>query len=425
MKFSTTKQRPEDTPAIMPNHKRNHHECLDAMCIMCDMRADLTLTEEMKNLIRRYVPKLKYDQNHQFLARKICGGCKTRLYSQTKTGPTKRSLPDLRYDDLAKDVRDDVEKCLTRSSAKVDCNCNYCRRNRIPGKLPQSDYRQTPPATGGRPRKNPPPPPPGTITICSVCGAEKGPGKPHDCNPKHKVDNLLKNFSPTTKQKIVAESLKGMAKAGETVYVKAKRGILPVTPGKPLDKIPPGKPVDKPEGLDHTTLDMMKTKMNASGRSMLKGLGIARARTNVPIEENYQAHMYQQNQKLKEYFDRVYEHFHENDPDATGKNVKGKKPQRGALKHFVYTPSLGAMNELIIMDRGWADRTDVEPLFGIDSGDTDGRPMLKICMVLRRSGDYEEDLNSPEKKRPLKLLEDFKETGVKKLFIIGKLDFYE
>ena len=317
----------------MPTFKRNHEQVLEAFCILCVNRATpgVKLTENLKQILRDHVDAMHYDRNHLYLARGLCNGCRTRLCSLANPKVKSQKLPDINYDDLANAIR--AIPVSTRSSTNFDCQCHYCERNRIPGpKLPISEFCGTPlpPATGGRPRTTPPPIPPRPIQFCSVCHAEWAPGKPHDCHPKHKPDNILKTMSPTTTEKVVSESMKTLAKAGETVALKAKRGLFHFTPGKKVDK-----PV---EGLDHETIDMMKSKMNASGKSMLKGLGIARARTDVPIEPNYRAHMYQQNQLLKDYFTRIYEHFHENDPDATGKNVKGKRPQRGALKHFVYTP---------------------------------------------------------------------------------------
>ena len=313
-------------------------------------------------------------------------------------------------------------------------------------KLPVSEFCGTQPQSRGRPFANPPPPPPRPVTFCSACATELGRGHDHDCKPQNKAENLRRSGllnTPTkmTEQKVVSGALKTMAQDGDggSVSLKSKRGYVKAAIGKAAEKADAKEPV-----IDHETLDMMKSTTDQSGRKMLKGLGIVRARTGVQIEPNFQKHMYERNQFLKENFIWTREHFHETDPDAKGK-VKGKTPQRVSLKHLVYTPDVEALKEKIIAKRGWSGRTDVEPKIGIDSGSTDGNDMLKVCMVLQRSGDHEDnddheedeptwgfinpddedELNSPEKKKPLqvrrqlKLLNDFRDGGVKKLIILA------
>ena len=280
----------------------------------------------------------------------------------------------------------------------------------------------TPALSQGRPFANPPPTPPRPVTFCSACATELGRGHDHDCKPQNKAENLRKSGllntpTKTTEQKMVTGALKTMAIDLGTacLSLKSKRGYVKVATGKAAEKAE--EPV-----IDHNTLHMMKSTTDQSGKKMIKGLGIVRARTGVQIEPNFREHMYQRNQALKEHFIWTREHFHETDRDAKGK-VKGKTAQRASLKHLVYTPNVEALKERIILERGWEDRTDVDVKIGIDSGSTDGNDMLKFCMVLQRSGDHDDDLNSPEKKKPvkrqLKLLDDFKDGGVKKLIILA------
>ena len=231
---------------------KEHEEYQHLLCVMCLTRCEKgLLADSHKILIQKHVYQ-NYFNDEEFLPKSICSGCKARLLSQEKMSP--RELPDLKYQELVRDVRQSSRAKSLRGGSVLDCECELCRLGKAgstsnlknSGKIVKSQFLGEEMKKRGRPSESDPG---AAKPRCNFChGIDK---KNHECTKEARLDNILESVSPGTgemlaseviKKKIIEEKskeidLKCRKNVPLQILVKNCDHLAPPTPSKPTLKI--------------------------------------------------------------------------------------------------------------------------------------------------------------------------------------------
>ena len=95
------------------------------LCVLCLTKCEKgQLNDGHKILIQKHAYP-NYFNDEEFLPKSICAGCRTRLFSQERMSP--RPLPDLKYQELVRNVRQSTRAKSLRGGSVQDCECELCR----------------------------------------------------------------------------------------------------------------------------------------------------------------------------------------------------------------------------------------------------------------------------------------------------------
>ena len=177
---------------------------------------------------------------------------------------SKRKLPPLlSYQNLV------APPPRTRTTMNESCHCQICLIARK--RLDYPAHAELHSNKFGAPSTNPKSPPAKTLAVCSKCWGEIGKGKPHNCKPTTKRENLsniVKNTSGKSRAKVASSALKtiaedqGVSIRGGIVNLKTGVNPLPVQIGTSTVK-------PKDQKFSHENLRKLQASNNLSDKTLL------------------------------------------------------------------------------------------------------------------------------------------------------------
>ena len=223
----------------------------------------------------------------------------------------------------------------------------------------------------------------------------------HQCTHGEKVSNVLGFLSPISGQQVcssIIRDIKDVAGniAGEAIKLKGQFG------GAPLQVTPGAAKPPESASISHLTLELIRSKLDLSGRATTTLATIIRQTTKVKIDPNYILEMVKKNHLLDGYFVSMILPFEEDKEDVDKKIVvAGQNKVEELIVYACKKRNIGEEEHILIK-------------FGADAGGD----FFKLMMSIERPKKVRGDFDSPEKKL-VKALEEFKDGGVKRLFILG------
>lgn len=224
-----------------------------AFCVWLGVRKK-NINERQKDIIQKNV-YADFFKDENFLGKSICNTCKTRLFSTESSSP--RKLPDLKFQELAQNVRQCTRAKSLRAGAELECECEICRLGKLSkqANLKVGAALADPIASPflgddmknlkkrGRPSDE--------VTKfprCFFCHGEDKKG--HNCTKDACLDNILESCSPGSNEILASEVIKSkmIKEKNRSVELKCKSSthlqvtvnncdhLAPLTPNKPTIK---------------------------------------------------------------------------------------------------------------------------------------------------------------------------------------------
>ncbi|CAH0562788.1 unnamed protein product [Brassicogethes aeneus] len=331
----------------------------------------------------------------------VCAACKRNLY---RSNLRKEQIKPIDFSQFR----------LTRSTSSRDkvCECHFCKIAKTFGKrapLRQNVFSIKKIKTIKKKEA-----PSSDRRRCSVCYTLYGKGKRHICkssDPVENIKNCVKSLETKQKEQIAALVLKDIVKNKNDLDHDKKNIALSQQKGGQKLNIYIGK---QPNKVKKTLLSVedfikIKTSYNLSYKTTCGIASALRIATNnlKVIEPNMKLKLLDVNRRLDDYFSVNKFNF---------VKIKVNKVS-DAAQTVVYCSDL----EHIKTQR---QNSDVHLKFGIDGGGG----FLKSCLSLQSTSQIEADINRKSHRQFYKegiSSKKFKDSGVKKLFILGLAPCYQ
>lgn len=158
----------------MPTHARNHNEAREVVCVCCFKKSvkGRMVNERLGNMIRNLLPE--FSTTNARFPKAICSTCRNKLEKGTLSNV-------FQYDDVSDDFTPSDEKCTCKICLVASSNQHsYFKELNIP------KQKKGRPSTSSNEENNKHP-----VKVCPQCFTEVSPGKPHTCNKRHKIQNLI------------------------------------------------------------------------------------------------------------------------------------------------------------------------------------------------------------------------------------------
>ncbi len=376
---------------------RSHGDVINEMCLTCMSVGQRPISEEAKNIIREHVFS-RYKEVADNLPQRLCGTCYRKL---TRTQQGQQFVALLDYDKMAQDLAGRDNSVLATL-----CSCGACQHAtwKPPhprAKHPDSAYHKAREATAT----------PSTSaaaasssaeasggSICSNCFSEKGKGKDHTCNKGNRLQNMDRLISPRSKDQFASMVIRQRAEASETGTFSLQN-----VHGKPtqVTKMSAKRQLFPQQPVPNTAFQALQVSENLSGRALARTAQTFRAE-GVPVEPHLRETLHDQSRRLESYFElKSLEFSQKSDQGVTQKLTK-------AVVVCSYPDGLiGAVKR----ERGIQFCRNH---LGMDGGGG----FLKLCLNVIEQP--RTPTQSPVKKKANVTGGDrFKDSGVKKLFIVG------
>ena len=181
-----------------PRRKKTHDDYLKCVCLVCMKKSkENDIRDKHYESIARFVVS-GLDRHDPRLPKSICPTC-LRILNFYEQGDFSRTIKVFDYSKLSS------LKPITRSS--TDCSCHVCA---IARSNPIGQCRESGTEDKTNPKEHPK-----HLKVCSKCLCPIGKGKPHDCSPTKRRENLI-NFLvqdaetplPKTSEQVIAHCLK-------------------------------------------------------------------------------------------------------------------------------------------------------------------------------------------------------------------------
>lgn len=378
------------------DHAGSHSENRMRICLFClkkkgkMIKIDGALRTKIENVI-------EYDHEDNRLPSVVCSACKINVYRCVNNINNKTSikLPDYSH------FRS-IHKNTRSKSAKL-CECSLCQLVRKPG---HPNFLKSIQVSGKKTKNL-------TKKKCTKCLLELSRGKQHICNSSNHYNNLkehLKNsLPPTVKEHLVCELIKDISiKKSNNTQRDVGKITLSQVHGKQLTIFVKSQQPSNLRRQQITAEDMSKIKTNFSLSSkMIRGISSAvrvATKNRKIFEVNLTQKLITLNHTLDSYFDVKNCDF---------VNVKNNI-KNNVIETVVFCNNLKGLIEYVKRNR---QLEQVHLKFGIDGGGG----FLKVCLSVQSI-----DKSNCESEIPLRqsynqgvAAKKFKDSGVKKLFLLG------
>jgi hypothetical protein len=379
------------------DHAGSHSENRMRICLFClkkkqkMIKIDGALRKKIENVIQ-------YNHEDNRLPSVVCSACKINVHRCVNNSNNKTSinLPDYSH------FRP-IHKNTRLKSAKI-CDCNLCELVRYPG---HHNFLKSIQVSGKKPRKL-------TKKKCTNCLLELSRGKQHICNSSNHYNNLKehikKSLPPTVKEHLVCELIKDISiKKSNNKQRNVGEINLSQAHGKQLT-ISVNSQQSRRSLMQQqiTAEDMSKIKTNFSLSSkVIRGISSAirvAAKDRKIFEPNLTQKLITLNHTLDLYFDVRKCDF---------VNVKDNM-KNNVIETVVLCSNLRGLIEYVKENR---QLEQVHLKFGIDGGGG----FLKICLSVQSTDKsiYESDIPLRQSYNQGVAAKKFKDSGVKKLFLLG------
>jgi hypothetical protein len=370
----------------MPTFSLSHEENRGKVCVVCLLKGTRLLSAPICQLISMHLFD-KFEKYSDLLPCAICDTCRIHLASRANSDQTqwKQLPPCCNY----KELIHELTNLTAFTRAHSVCVCTICNagRAKMNPQLPQKTKR-------GRPRTTPPPVVPQSITLCTKCKGLIHKGITHKCTEAEKYNNVDGILSPHTKELIASRYLR------EKMSASGSNSVSLITRAKPLlvESAVSRAKKKLDFSLSHDTMVNMQIENNWSDRETLRAArGIRQGGGDV--KPHLREAIVTRGRVLSEHF--VWKHISQIIKDASGKAVATRR-----VAILVKDPN--ALVDYLVNERGIGDQKLVR--VGMDGGGG----FLKVCLNVMSNSEQSQTA-SPVKKRAHK----FKDSGVKKLLIIG------
>ena len=234
--------------------------------------------------------------------------------------------------------------------------------------------------------------------LCRVCYCEVAKGKPHSCTTTKMRENLEKNLSDETKEIIASDYLKEKAKSS------ASKSISLTTRHGPKMVVTPGKVDEKGVVLSANDIGNLSTALGLSTRKSILASKVLSSIDGIKLEQNLESNLREKNHILDDFFEEKtikYVTKHK----VKMPNGKVRVIQKNHEKEGIFCKDIEKLGQFISKERNFKN-----PFFKIQIDS--GQHFLKISMTAQ---DKSSSQIPSRKKQPV----CFKDTGVKKLIILG------
>lgn len=188
----------------MPNHARTHDEAREVVCVLCLKKSleGRVPSVELTNEIRSFIPDFSVENSSY--PKKVCDDCHFKLIRG-------ELISQHHYEDL-----------MDYAPSAGNCSCKICevarsnpRKKQKRGRPKESDQENIP------------------FKVCPICFSKMSPGKPHLCNTRQKVKNLVAAAGKEKEQvaaliiadKLQAPSTSSASGSSQVISMKRSRGI--------------------------------------------------------------------------------------------------------------------------------------------------------------------------------------------------------
>lgn len=359
------------------DHGFSHEENRYKICLIC-----LRKTEKMFEINEHLLKNLKSALNMEFvledhLPASLCSSCKRNIsfkLSKDNTRNVTLKLPDFsKFSDYEK-----------RSSVteKRMCSCYLCELAR---QLYKSKNKRKSNVTVSKSQKNV------TTKRCCKCFKKIGQGVSHKCNRSACVENLMQEIKENLDLPQKKKLIKNLIDDGSV-------NSTPITKQRP-----------EPFVISSEDFIKIKTKHNLSSKTALSVATDFRiaTRNRKFFQSGIKRLLFETNHRADEFFSVTKKMF-----TKTVKKVESSNEQT-----IIYCNKLSAYIDYIKNKR---DVSDCHLKFGIDGGGGS----LKVCLSIQ-SLDITNNVKSTENEKKRQKYSDgvgytdFKDSGVKKLFILA------
>lgn len=392
------------------DHAFSHVENRCRVCLLCSNKNKcmVKITEKLHNKLDNFI---KIDLNDDRFPNVLCTTCSRKLYETCSIKNSNKknciSFEIKDYFKFLKTIR------TTRSSVDKVCICHLCKLAQISNKGNALCRKK------GRFLKNKKIE---SVKFCDICFSPTKKGLNHDCTPLNRVVNI-KNYiidnceidekekitSMLIKKKLISKSKNNQDDALEVKQFESNTIALTQRRGQPLKVTV--SPTEK-EKLTISTEDMfnLKTRYNLSDnvtRSIAKDLrNLTKNRKLIASGLN------QKNFSKNHVFDDFFVIKKFNFKYKNSKiNVENILPET-----VVYCKDLNKFIQHISKKRSVSN---YHLKFGIDGG----RGFLKVCLSIQDKSNLFQEAEQKKYKKQTFLdgafVKKFKDTGVKKLFIVA------
>ncbi len=406
---------------MAPRPKKSHRDALKELCIICLKKEKVRpISEAQKAVISRHIYP-HYEAHSGHLPRSICIACRCILVSLPSNTP--RPLPPLpHYSQMVEELRH-IEP------GRQDCSCDLCLVARWvfrQGKRPQSKYLplpESPPIPPAPPAplsgaagssslstQGPGPSTPVKKLLCPECFAEVSRLEEHECRGRgERTKNLEQRLTPRSSDHFAAQHIRNRVESSGSRTL-----TLSNVHGRPTEvtAAPHGarakRQLYRPPPLDHSTMfalqdtasNMSDKALKEQARVIRQAMGNRRA-----VQPGLREAMAERGKKLSPFFETRRKTFQVRDEKGNMKPVE---------KDIVVVKNPTEFVNFVKEERG---REKVRVKVGIDGGGG----FVKACMGVISDSVPHSPTSSPVAKKPPTPIggERFKETGVKKLMIIG------
>ncbi len=404
----------------MPRPKKCHRDSLKELCLVCLKKNKVQpISQALKEIIGRHIYP-HFEAHAGCLPRSVCITCRCFLASLQSSTPHPRPPPPL------PDFKLMVEELRHISLEKQECSCDLCGVARwllVPNiERPKSKYlpREVslpPPAPAPalpQPSSSSSSQPQGPSTpvrklLCPECFAEVTSMQAHDCKGRgERTKNLEQRLTPRSSDHFAAQHIRNR------VETSGSRTLtLSNVHGRPTEvtAAPHGtrakRQLYRPPPLEHSTMFALQdTSSNMSDKALREQARVLRQATGnrLAVQPGLAKAMSERGKKLAPFFETRKKTFKIRDEQGKLQPVE---------KDIVVVKNPKEFVDFVRTER---DRENIRVKVGIDGGGG----FLKACMGII-SDESRSPTSSPVAKKPPVPIggERFKETGVKKLMVVG------
>ena len=297
------------------------------------------------------------------------------------------------------------------SKGAIPCDCSVCEIGRLKCKS-YVKYKEAAKEPVGRPRTKPQPEEPEPITVCKLCLSTWAVGQKHDCSRKSKrenVEELVRKTSQKSKERIVSSQLKEVF---ESKGISTKGGTAKLTTGGTSLQATLGKPAGKPAPkFTNESLSRLQIKMGTSDNKMNVLGNFLRINCGRSSVVELADHMTERNKKLQDHFDVTL--LAQTEYVTEEVDGKKKKTTREVDLPVVFAKDVESLAGFIMRERN-LDPINTVAQIGID----DGQGAVKIMLSIKEKETPDENKKKRAKYEDGFAPQDFKLSGVKKLFLL-------
>lgn len=402
---------------IMPTSAKSHNEMQKSVCFVCFLKPKTlrNITPRLESMLNNATSISYSSEEWSWLPTVICGGCCLALDKVSKNPKHTFKMIDY-FSLIPPKPKHSMETRSSENETSVQCGCSVCSVGRFQGGQ-YNHHRVNVSEPPGRPRLT------GEsvsapVQVCSLCHGQFGRGIKHQCGRASKRDNLedlLRNTSEKSKERVISSQLKEVfvAKGATT-----KGGTVTLATGGTPVQATLGKLHQKPDiKFSQEALNKLQSSIGASDRKMNIVANFLRGECGRASVVKIQEEMMERNKKLSRHFEsKILKQKKYVTEDGDNENADSKKKKKKVAveveKPVVVVKSVEDFATHVMLERNLSPE-NCEIQIGID----DGQQLLKIMMTIKEKDKPEIENKKTryvEGFRP----QDFKLSGVKKLFIL-------